>query len=752
MATSEKMRGRDIRINVELQEFPEGELWPQIAAYLYNQAGRLIARAELKQETKRKAIGTAVFKVVGEFDEKTLTLKIADHKEDVRELIQEKTATYRFSDLTNVAGVATLVIPEAIWYCWLKVFYLVRGTVDKWTGSQKLPVCLGEVDIYDVDVCCLLKIPDIVIERIRDGIIDLLLDPPPIELLKPDTLPSWWNGDDDDWCGTPPKPHPPYTLDLQTLLAKLPREWAFAQKRVVAMDTARARLDRVVAAMGTKDKQLWLNSEVGTGVKLSQIVYSNTQQFRTLLADEFQVFRFWLCWYPWIHWLWWPWCRLYGLEKLGTAQLQPDGSFAVSVPLSVCRTDTPDLWFKVRQNIDGVERVIYARYPVLCNTYWNHVSGDPVNLLTYDAEAMVCAHNDGTDEPGVYVMPLGIGDDGWYQVNQAHLKPGDIPGNDRGLYNGSDPYGTRLDIRMQFHDSLRSIGVMYYRWSVAPEGSADWTYLKEPISHRYLTQIGTQFFIVPESLGPFNVGGKPSLFTVPDPAKDWVALNRNDRAFAVWNTALWDASQNRYVPQVADGRYVLRLEMFDAAGNNLDPTTSGAGWMFFLPTSAAVGGVWPVDNHPHVQSDGSVLFNLWVDNTDTTADIQSVGLSGVPTGDCQFIEYENPLTDMVEVTYVAYHKLPPERDFLASYSLSGKRGVTGSVVDSLSSPTPAQTPTTLSNTVNYLLREVNGKGPYTRCAFAAELHTYPRTRDGYSRIRQYEAHDTSAFALMEATS
>jgi hypothetical protein len=38
---------------------------------------------------------------------------------------------------------------------------------------------------------------------------------------------------------------------------------------------------------------------------------------------------------------------------------------------------------------------------------------------------------------------------------------------------------------------------------------------------------------------------------------------------------------------------------------------------------------------------------------------------------------------------------------------------------------------------------------FDQCAFAAELHTWPRTRDGISRIRAYEAHDTSAFALMK---
>ncbi|MCU7928285.1 MAG: hypothetical protein KZQ97_17860 [Candidatus Thiodiazotropha sp. (ex Dulcina madagascariensis)] len=749
MATARKSKGNSLKINLELQALDEKQSWPEISAYLYNKSGRLLAKSAVKQEPRKPGMGSALFEGLESGDEKGLTVKIGPNTESVREIARQKLSTHRLDSLPRLADIPTVMLPHPVWICWIKVPYLVTGTVDKWADGKKYPVCVGEVDIYDVDVYCLLKIPDIVIERIRDGIIDLVLDPPPFDIRQPEKLPQWCDIDDDDWCGTPPRPRPPFVEDLQAKLAKLPLAWSFATKRVAAMDTARSRLDENLAAMPVNEKQLWLNSTISGDVQLSKVLYSNTQQFRTLLVEQFQTFRFWLCWYPWIHWLWWPWCRFYGLEKLGTAQLQSDGSFSTLVPLSICRKDQPDLWFKVRQSIEGIDRVIYARYPVLCHTYWNHPSGKSVSLLTHDAQTVVCDPNNDTDKPGIYVMPLGIGDDGWYQIEQAHLKLGDIPNTDRGLYNATDPYGTRLDVRMQFHDSLTSKGVAHYRWSVAPEGTSSWSYLNAPITHRYLDQIGSNFFIVPEELGPFVVGVEPSLFKVPDPAKDWIALNRNDRAFALWYTALWDGDQNRYVAQVTDGRYVLRLEMFDAAGNRLDPTAPGADWNFFLPTSDVVGGVWPVDDNPHVQPDGSVHFNLWVDNTDTTADIQSVGLGGSATGECQFIEYNDGSTDQVRVTYVAYHKLPPERDFLASYSLSIKRGISGTTVESDSSTTPAHTPTNLDAGVDHLLRQIGSKGPYTRCAFAVELHTNPRTRNGFSRIRQYESHDTSAFALMK---
>jgi hypothetical protein len=52
--------------------------------------------------------------------------------------------------------------------------------------------------------------------------------------------------------------------------------------------------------------------------------------------------------------------------------------------------------------------------------------------------------------------------------------------------------------------------------------------------------------------------------------------------------------------------------------------------------------------------------------------------------------------------------------------------------------------------VEHLLRQVGSNGPHEQCTFAVELHTYPRTRDGYDPIRAYEAHDTATFALVKA--
>lgn len=98
--------------------------------------------------------------------------------------------------------------------------------------------------------------------------------------------------------------------------------------------------------------------------------------------------------------------------------------------------------------------------------------------------------------------------------------------------------------------------------------------------------------------------------------------------------------------------------------------------------------------------------------------------------------------------------MPPRRDFLASYSLSLsiKCDILETTVASISSKSLVHTPTTLAVGVEKLLCLMGSKVPYNWCAFAGELHAWPRSRNGYNRIRAYEDHDTSAFALMETTS
>ena len=119
----------------------------------------------------------------------------------------------------------------------------------------------------------------------------------------------------------------------------------------------------------------------------------------------------------------------------------------------------------------------------------------------------------------------------------------------------------------------------------------------------------------------------------------------------------------------------------------------------------------------------------------------ATALGGIPTGECQFLEYQNK-TEEVGITYVAYHP----NGFLDHYDLTVRRGISGTAVASISPTAPASVATTKSFTVQALLGD-----EYDQCAFAVGLHTWPRTRNGYTRIRAYEADDSSAFAIVKTT-
>lgn len=736
---SEKPERRSLEVIVELKDLTEEQGWPDLMAYAYSRCGRFLERQPLERDAAKPTFGRANFELETLGEE--VVVKIGPAVE-VLALPRHTPVVRKVQLKARQAARLSLPIFKSSWWCWLKVPYIVTGTVVKRENGSSAPICVGEVDIYDVDVgYCLLRLPPLVIERIRDSMIDIVVNPPPVDLPE---IPPRLHPDPDDWCGTgsPKPPFPPAPLNLARRLEQLPPAWAFARQRLTDIETARPRMNAMLAEMKPVEKGAYLSAEALEGVPLSKILYSNTAQFRELLIESFPVFRFWLCWYPWIYWYWWPWCW-YSLEKLGTATLQPDGSFTEVVWLSICRQDTPDLWFVVRQNINGAERVIYARHPVPCNTYWNHPSGKPVHLIVTDPAAVACQQSQPVDIPDPYVMPMGIYEDEWYEIHQAHIKPPASPDAACGLYQSQDPYGTRLDLRMQFHPALRTLGangVRYYRWSYRPLSSTGTpTPIDTPIAHRHVEWTGGNYVIKTETLGPDTVGTESNLFAVPDPTKAWL-FNRNDLAFAIWYTATWGAQGGGYVKQVPDGKYELCLEMFDKNGAKVTP--AAAGFQYILPTAAE--GV--TDHNLHVQTDGTLILNLHVDNSDTVADIKSVALSGAKAQDCQFLEYKQA-TDTVDIEYVAYHP----NGFLDHRDLGVSRGISGTSVYSNSSSTPAlpAAPATQSITVQTLLRQVGGRGPYTQCAFSIDLHTWPRTRDGHGRIRAYEAHDNSAFTLLK---
>ena len=182
----------ELEVSVNFKDFEDQEL--KLAAYVFTRSGRLVAKEPIIVKEGR---GAAEFNV----DEagQRLLVKVGPHVEDLKDLSRHKPISRRIDVIPGKKAELDLEILQSVWICWLKVPYFVTGTVKK----DGQPICTGEVDIYEVDFGpCIWVLPDLVIEKIRGAIIDVIIDPPPFEI--PEI--AVWPDPDDDWCGTGPKP------------------------------------------------------------------------------------------------------------------------------------------------------------------------------------------------------------------------------------------------------------------------------------------------------------------------------------------------------------------------------------------------------------------------------------------------------------------------------------------------------------------------------------------------------------------
>ncbi len=693
------------RVKVNLHGVEEGEKSPPVKAYLFSSSGELLDSRKVSEN------GSVTLKTKYGFAKQgKYKITVGPDLENTREL---KKAGARSATIMAKIGQAAnigLDIYRPEWEHWHGYWYTIVGDVKKKINPDAdttiyAPVCTSIVEIYEVDYFGFIqRLPDYILDRFRDKLVRI-----------PEVI---------DWPH-PPLPDPPGPRPPGPWLKKqLPGGERSETNMAPALESA--------ASMKT----------VGTG---SQAVFSQlrptafknlpTASFRNFVTDNIALFRPYICLYL---------MGSYPKTLIATANTDTNGHFSTSVYFFK-KPEQPDLYFKVKQWVSGSMQYVYAPKPVPCHTYWNHPSGKEVHLTVTNPLARCHFENPSVDKPGIYVMPIGIGNDGWWKIHQSNLQTG--TDSNRGLYHPTpastfDPYGKVLDLNMQFHDGLRNPSgpnVLYYRWSYKKDDGSGWTNIDTPIVHRYLDQTDPlhpkiKTYKLGPNPNPTPANSEDNLFEIP-PDLDWYVENdHTDRPFAKWDTS-----------GLPDGKYTLKLEMFDAAGNKVTP--SGAGFKFFLAEGSPTDDEWPVNDSPHIEADGSMFFHVHVDNSDTTAIIESVGFTGTTPTECQFLEYTD-FNQIVEVKYQAYH----EHGFLDYYNLQIKRGISGSrqsPANWLNVTDPAGPPATTPAAEGLPDVKVGDLlDTYSRCAFSVTLHTYPRTRNGYTKIREYEASHVGAFALV----
>ena len=215
----------------------------------------------------------------------------------------------------------------------------------------------------------------------------------------------------------------------------------------------------------------------------------------------------------------------------------------------------------------------------------------------------------------------------------------------------------------------------------------------------------------------------------------------------------WDASHKWFYGQFhqrwntlehANGRYLLLLEIFDAAGNRLRPNgASGPGVdknFDFLRWTDAVNTT-KVDY-------ASVVHVFWLDKQACYGDIEDLRKDGLAsTEECQFMTGTADST--LSAGFRAFHANGPASEtFMWYYKLWYHRGLNGPNRDieiggvnappSLLAGGPAiSTPQTFGSMLD----------EHPKCTFAMNLRVRAKHTNGSRRISEYDRADQAAFAL-----
>jgi hypothetical protein len=455
------------------------------------------------------------------------------------------------------------------------------------------------------------------------------------------------------------------------------------------------------------------------------------------------------------------WCHCGPPQKVGQGTLQPDGSFHICWndpifrPFPHCHDSYA---FVVKQSFNDQTITIYDG--IVGNEWFSSRTG--IQLTSWDRRARGCRDNDFPGDGGsnAFVLLQDIGAahsyrlktpdaDGAFSVaspvyNDGLLDPAPTAAAALGNSQNSN-WGGRLALRYHFSESMRALGARYYRISVcAANSSGDPTgtrrYLGsdpgEELSWLYYEVVGTDIFVRSAQLGPqthpAGPGGNANLFEIPfdaDP-RDW----QDGQFHGVVDTTPF-----------TEGRYLITLEVFNAAGNPIRPNgTAGPG-----ATAAFTFRRWYQPTGPTQEVPFAALTHMfWWDNRPAEAQIVDVRKDHTATpGNCQFLV--GPDNTLFSATYRAYHQDPL---FIYNHSMWWTRGLGGATGTLVSSPqnaghppaAPAETPTSTSPPSPTFADML---GPEMKCSFALNLHVNVKTTDGSGRLSYLDASRQGAFAL-----
>lgn len=697
--------GVPIQVSVRLHDSPHGEKLPQVVAYAFTGSGHFITKAAVDG----KGHATVMVPAVQSAREVRIVAgpEIAGEPQPALSELTRRGAREQFVRVGlegKVAPVAFEIRPEN-WRCWIR-FCFVRGKLLKRVLSGglpvDLPVCNADMQIWEVEPIEIIiaKLPDLEIEKLRQ----VIINPPGPE-----------------GGVVPVNPNPPDPAPFTRLAASSTR---LAMAAPVA--TLEARPARTSPALAN----LQLVAQQAHTAELRQALIANAAISRLFICELIPLF----------------------VTKTLVATTTTDrcGNFEALIFLS-CFSPNPNLYFTASVNFFyGLSISIYNPVPVACYTYWNYHCGSEVTLYTDSIFAPTCSPCPPVDAPANYVLFRAIGN---VQLNAIYGTSTVLAGatNSTNIGQIADGAGAGLNApfgsvsgglpvlpRVEFDSSLRDLNLaMYYQISYRVGTSGSFALLPGQIDRHYNHFVGTDLVTSPYNLGPKTVGAL-QLFEIPPslpPVGDWAFPDpRYDLANAQFPSSDLPAPPT---PGGTHGKYQLKLDLFDAAGNPVN--IAAAGIAYFVPTTVDPDGTIHTADASTLGlvSGNSFIMTLHIDNRSTFGALGTPALDGNPADGCGVFRYDSGIGGPAGVVTIPYTATHPD-DF-ATYSYRLSRGAVPLTPPTTSGAVSAATnPATISMSAKSLLTEPDG----TICdvaGFAEDLYVAAMATDGWSRLSTYDS-------------
>ncbi|MCE5219134.1 hypothetical protein LLH03_19135 [bacterium] len=343
--------------------------------------------------------------------------------------------------------------------------------------------------------------------------------------------------------------------------------------------------------------------------------------------------------------------------------------------------------------------------------------------------------------PGVWVMPYAVGGTPLYRIKPTGLT--DYT-DGSGLSMVNAPFGAYLGLRHGYHSSLPTPALTHYRWLYQRVGETEWHEFNQPVGVHYERDEGGHVTFPVYMLGPKGVAGKLLYeFRPHNPPAEAGAVTK-------WPTSDWFGdiySGFLNSPELIDGTYRIKLELFNATGNQVMPGAST--FRFIVPTGVAANGDTLTRNAlgPEING-GGYVFALQVDNHLCSAVIDNPQIGDMNVADpWGFLHYTNRATDQISINYHATHP--------RNYAVLGFSIVRASTtVDSANGEVFATALGSYEGDGNgnfghdFLINQLIPPECPGWAAFAEVLHVYAKATTGWgNRIASYDAGAVRAFAI-----